>query len=204
MPSTQTMQALHRTFLFAAAAVALLFNVAAQAQSTAKPQAAAAPSASVDPEKQKLIDRLLQLYHPEADVYRRVQAPADAALEQSRVALQQARTPQDKIDKDLREIVPDVQKYIDTTKPVVEASVKKNLAPSVSPLLAQQFTVDELRQLIAMYESPVTSKFAKLQPQLERAVGERVHADIGNEVNKNVEALNKAVGLKLRADMTVN
>jgi hypothetical protein len=204
------MQSFRRISLFAAAATALAFNVAAHAQSTAKPQAAAAsapavaPAAPIDPEKQKLVERLLQVYHPEADVYRRIQAPADNAIEQSRIALQQARLPQDKIEKDLRDIVPDVQKYIDTTRPLVDASVKKSVAPSVAPLLAQQFTADELRQLIAMYESPVTARFAKIQPQLERAVGERVHADVGADVNKNIEAMNKAVGLKLRADLTVN
>jgi hypothetical protein len=204
---TETMQNLHRTILLAAAASAVFFNVAAHADNGAKPQAAApaaAPAAPIDPEKQKLIDRLLQLYHPEQDVLRRVQAPADAAIEQSRVALQQARLPQDKIEKDLRDLVPEVQKYIDSTKPVVEASIKKNLVPSVAPILAQQFTADELRQLIAMYESPVTSKFAKMQPQLELAVGQKVHAEIGPEVNKNIDTLNKSVGLKLRADLTVN
>jgi hypothetical protein len=207
MLPTETMQAFHRTLLIATAAAALVFTVAAHAQSAAKPQAAAsstAPSGPIDAEKQKLIERLLQVYHPEADVMRRVQAPADNAIEQTRIALQQARIPQDKIEKDLRDIVPDVQKYIDTTRPLVEASIKKNVTPSVAPLLAQQFTADELRQLIAVYESPVTAKFAKLQPQLEVAVGQKVHAEIGPEVNKNIDVLNKAVGLKLRADLTVN
>jgi hypothetical protein len=180
---------------------------AASAPSTtpaAMPASSPVPAAPVDPRKQALIDRLLKSWHPEALVVQRVRSFADNAINQSRIALQQARLPQDKMDKDMKDIVPDVQKYVDDTGPLLQGSIQRNAGPAVASLLASQFSLEELQQLVAMYESPITAKFSKLQPDLEKAVGERVQADVGPQINKEIDELTKAVGLKLRADLTVN
>jgi len=189
------MQAFRRTLSRVACAAALAVTCAAHAQT-------AAPA--IDAEKQKLIDRILTLWHPETIAIVMVQRPATDAMEKSSIALQTAHVPKDRFDKTLKDISGDVQKYIDTATPVAQASAKKNVGPAVGPVLAQNFTADELRQLVAMLESPVKAKFEKLSPQMEHAVADKVQADIGPEINKDINAMTQAVGTKLRVAATLN
>jgi hypothetical protein len=188
------MQAAHRPLLRAIAVAALATASLAHAQA----------SAPVDAEKQKLIDQVLTLFHPENAIIMMVQRPANDAMEKSHIALQQAHLPADKIDKAMKDISVDVQKYVDTATPVAAASARKNVAPTVAPLLAQNFSVDELRQLIAMLQSPVKSKFEKLVPEMDAAIGKKVQADVGAEVNKDIGTMTQAVGTKLRIAVTAN
>ena len=165
--------------------------------------ASAAHAQAADAEKQKLIDQLLVHFHPEARVLGLVQQHGLAALQQSSIALQTAHVSQDRKDKTMSEIQVDVQKYIDTTMPAATASAKKLTGPAVSPLLLQNFSVDELRQLLAFYENPVKEKFEKLVPQMEAAVGQRVQADIAPLVDKNAKVMTESVGTKLRVAATL-
>jgi hypothetical protein len=172
----------------------LIVASAAHAQS-----AAPAP----DPEKQKLVDRLLVLFHPENRILQLVQQQGLNAMQQSSIALQTSHVTQERKDKTLAEIHDDVQKYIDTTMPIAVASAKKFTGPTVSPLLLQNFTTEELRQLVAFYESAVKAKFEKLVPQMESAIGQKVQADIGPKVDQNVKTMTESVGTKLRVAATL-
>lgn len=163
---------------------------------------AQAATPAIDAEKQKLIDQVLTVWHPENTMVMMVQRPAAEAMEKSRIALQQARLPADKIDKTMKDIQVDVQKYVDTASPLAGNAAKKSLPTTVAPLLAQNFSVDELRQLVAMLQSPVKAKFEKLIPQVDQAVGKKVQDEVGAEVNKNIQALTESVGTKLRIAVT--
>ena len=183
----------------AAAAVAL----PAHAQTApAAPAATQAPLPAPDAEKQKVIDRILTAFHPEVIVLQAVQRPAVDAMQQSNIALQTAHVPAEKKEKTLKDISTDVQKYIDTTTPIAVASAKKETNAAVGPILAKNFTLEELRQLDAMLQSPLKSKFEKLVPDMEKAVGQKVQADIAAQVNQNVKAMTEAVGTKLRIAAT--
>jgi uncharacterized protein len=188
------MNALLRPLAHVLAASALVVSFAAHAQ-------AAAPAP--DAEKQKLIDRLLVHFHPENRILQLVQQQGLSAMQQSGIALQTAHVPQERKDKTLAEVHDDVQKYIDTTMPVAVASAKRMAGPAVSPILLQNFSVDELRQLLAFYESPVKDKFERLVPQMEAAVGQKVQVEIAPTVDKNAKAMTEAVGTKLRVAATL-
>jgi len=102
----------------------------------------------------------------------------------------------------MKEIAADVQHYVEISTPVVTASARKVTNQTVGPILAQNFTADELRQLAAIFESPVKARFDKLIPQLETAVGDKVTADVAPAINKNIQALTESVGTKLRIATT--
>ncbi len=172
----------HRPLLIAL----LAFAGAASAQQ--------APSA----EKQKLIDRVLALWHVEDAAIAMIQRPAVEAIQQARIALQ-GRVSGVKQEAALKGMEPDVQKYVDEATPIVRDNALK-LKPSVlGPLLAQNFNDEELRQLIQLLESPVKRKFEQLVPQLERAYGERIASESRAAVDPKLQAMTKAVGSKLRA-----
>lgn len=189
--ATRSMQVLSRSFARLAAVAALAIAPAVHAQ-------------AVDAEKQKLIDRVLAASHPESQVLLMIQRPAADVMEKTGIAMQTSRVPKEKADKAMKDIATDVQKYVDTVTPIAKASAAKNLSPSVSPLLAQNFSTEELKQLVAFLESPLRAKFDKLEPEMARAIGTKVEADIGPEINKDINAMQDAVKVKLRAAATAN
>jgi hypothetical protein len=186
------MNILQRTAFCAAAA--LVFNVAAHAQT----------AAPIDPDKQKAIDHLLTVWHPETRVIVEAQRVGTTAMDQANISLQARGLSKEKHDQAMKDIGTDVQKYVDTATPLVQKSADKLVGPSVGPILAQNFSTAELRQLAAQFESPVNARFEKLVPEMERAVGEKVSADVGPELNKDIGTLKQAVGTKMRAAATVN
>ena len=194
MTSTPTpMNAFYRLIPSLAIAAALVVSTAAHAQA----------SAPIDAEKQKQIDRILAVLHPENAVLQAVQQQGVQALQQSGIALQANQVSQERKDKTLKEIQVDVQKYIDTTMPIAIASAKKN-APLISgPILAANFSTDELRQVAAMLESPLRTRLDKVMPQMQDAVGQKVSAEVGPTVNKNAQVMTEAVGSKLRVAATL-
>lgn len=148
--------------------------------------------------KAKLVERLLTLWHPEDVVVVMVQRPAADAMQQARIALQ-GRVSAEKRDATLKDIAADVQKYVDEATPIARDAARRQLANSVVPLLQQQFSEDELKQLIAMLESPLKKKFEQMIPQMERALGEKVAGESRAAIDPKMKEMTQAVGLKLRA-----
>ena len=196
------MNVLLRTLSPLALAAALALSTTAHAATASAPAATATPPVAIDAEKQKQIDRILAILHPENGVLQAVQEQAARAMQQSNVALQNAQVPQERGEKALKDIQTDVQKYIDTTMPVAVASAKKFATPTSAPILAAAFTTDELRQLATMLESPLRERLDKVLPQMQNAVGQKVSADIGPTVSKNAHTMGEAITGKLRAAVT--
>lgn len=157
----------------------------------------AAQQASSD-EKNKLVQRALALWHVEDAAVVMVQRPAANAMQQARIALQ-GRVSAPKQEATLKDIAVDIQKYVDEATPIARASATRLKAPTLGPLLAQNFNEDELRQLIALLESPVKRKFEKLVPEFERTFGEKIAAESSAAIDPKLKALTQNVGLKLRA-----
>jgi hypothetical protein len=194
-----------RSCLHLAVAVALTVACAAHAQTKAATPAPAPAPANLpapDAEKQKAIDRILANVHPENGVIQALQRPAVEAMQKSMIAMQTQHVPKERMDKAMKDIAADVQHYVEISTPVVTASARKLTSQAVGPILAQNFSADELRQLAAIFESPVKAKFDKLIPQLETAVAEKVTADVAPAINKNIQALTESVGTKLRIATT--
>jgi hypothetical protein len=78
------------------------------------------------------------------------------------------------------------------------------VGPTVGPIFAANFTVDELRQILALLESPVKAKFEQLVPKMEDAVGQKVQAEVAPQINKEIQAMNESAGTKLRVAATLN
>ena len=171
--------------------LAALFLCAAAGLASA--QTAAAPQG-----KQALVQRVLSLWHIENEAMQMVQRPAVDAVEQSRIALQ-GRVSAAKQEATLKDIAVDVQKYLNEATPIVRDNALRLKEPTLAPLLAQNFSEDELRQLIALLESPVKKKFESLVPQMEKSFGEKVAAESRAGVDPKLQEMTKNVGLKLRA-----
>jgi len=155
----------------------------------------------VSAEKHKLVQKVLSLWHAEEAAIVMVQRPAARALEQSNIALQ-GRVSAQKQEATMKDIAQDVQKYVDEATPIARDNALRLKETTLGPLLAANFNDDELRQLVALLESPVKKKFEQLLPGFERAYGEKVAAEGHAAIDPKLQALTQTVGTKLRAAVT--
>lgn len=185
------MRPLHRL------ALGLILSIAFATLSSrpALAQSAAPPAAE---DKAALVQRLLQLWHVEDKALSMVQRPALDALQQARIALQ-GRVSAQKQEATLKDMGADIQRYLEETLPVVRRNADRLKPEIIGPLLVQHFSADELRQLILLLESPVKKKFEQLIPQMEQAFGEKLADQSRPSVDPKLQALQQAVGMKLRA-----
>ena len=188
------------TYLKLSLALALSLNAlgAASAQTAVSP---ATTQASVAQTKEQLVQHLLKLWHVEGVGLTMLRVPIEESLRQSR-SLLQGRVSSEKQVETMKDIEAYAQEFMDKTAPGVLDRSRKLIPTTVAPILMAKFTEDELRQIIAMLESPVKAKFEALVPELQKALGQKMAADEGPQIKPRMEELQTRIGLRLRAAVT--
>lgn len=156
----------------------------AQAQSTAS--------------KKELVAKVLQLQQPGIELAAKnlVERPAIQVMQQAGVALQ-SRVAADKREAVAKEIQADVKRYIDEAVPLVRERAVK-LAPStIGVLLDERFSEEELKQLIAIIESPVNRKFSQMGGELQKSLVDKLVTDMQGTIDPKVKSLELAVNKHL-------
>jgi hypothetical protein len=105
----------------------------------------------------------------------------------------QAQVPPDKREAVGRTIEADVKKFVEESTPVVKDHAVK-LAPGVlGPTLEEKLSEDELKQLIAWFESPVNKKYQQMQPEMQNAFAQKLIAEISPLLDPKLLALQTKV-----------
>jgi hypothetical protein len=178
-----------RRILLTATLIAATSSVFAQAASSPLPSS---------PAKKELVQKLLTMQQPSIEAVARqlAEQPALQLLQQAGVALQQ-RVPADRREAVAKDIQADAKKYADETVPLVRDRALQ-LAPSViGTALEERFTEDELRQIIAWFESPVNKKYQEMGPEIQHAFNQKLVADTQPAVEEKFRALNQSVAQRL-------
>ena len=127
-------------------------------------------------------------------------AETEAATFRSRYASIEARldgataaTERDDIKAEIislfKQVEGEVKKYVDESVPLVRERALK-LAPLVfGPMLEEKFTEDELKQLIAWFESPINKKFQQLGPEMQNAFVQKLLVEARPVVDPKLQAL---------------
>jgi hypothetical protein len=185
------------TMVWSATALAAVMAMAS-APELARAQAQPAATAS-SPAKKELVSKLLALQAPgiEQLATQIVQQPAIPLMQQAGAALQ--RLPQDKREALARDLDADLRKYADESLPIVRKRAAELAPVTVGVVLDERFSEDELRQLIATLENPAWRKFQGAANDMQRAMVERLVADTKGQVDPKLQALQKAMGDRLRA-----
>ncbi len=168
--------------LFAVALVTL--GTAAGAQSTAA--------------KKELVAKVLQLQQPAIEGVARglAEQPAAIMMQQVRVVMQ-TRIPPDKRDPIAKDIQADLKKYGDDVLPLMRDRAIK-LAPStIGAMLDERFTEDELKQLIALLESPVNRKYQQMGGEMQKSLSDKLVADAKDTMEPKIKALEQAIAAHL-------
>jgi hypothetical protein len=153
---------------------------------------------AASPEKLALAKRVAARMPMENVGMGMLQKPVVEALRQAKIVIDN-RVPADRQKAALADVTADANHFLEEEVPIVKASTKNLVDNSVVPLLAQRFTEDELKQLIAILESPVKAKFEAMAPEIEKTLGEGVAKANQAQINPKLTELQNKIGLRLRA-----
>ena len=176
-------------------AIAITLIVASSAAS------AAGTTKQVPPAKQELVQRVLQLWQVDVLAQSMLQEPITSAVSQARAVIQ-GRVPTERRDATMRDVASEAKKFLDENGPVVRASAQKLIPTTVAPMLAETFTEEELRQIIAMLESPLKKKFEALAPEMQKALGEKVAEDSRKTIDPKLDDFRQRISARLRTAIT--
>lgn len=152
------------------------------------------PATPVSPAKKELVAKLLQVQQPAFEQAARglVERPAAQMMQDAGRFLQQ-QVPADRREAIGKQIEADVRRYVDETVPLVRERAIK-LAPStIGAQLEQKFTEDELRQLLAWFESPVNKKFQQSSGEMQNEFLQKLVADSRPVVEPKIKQLEQSV-----------
>ena len=175
----------------ATALTALPGLCAAQASAAATPVSAA---------KKELVQKLLTLQQSSYEGLARTLTEQPVSLMgQQASAILQSRVAPEKREAVAKEIQAEFQKYGSEVGPMVRDRTLKAAPGTIGPILEEKLTEDELKQTIAALESPGFKKFMQLGAEMQRALGQKMVAELQPSIDPKLKALEQAVTQKLNA-----
>jgi hypothetical protein len=176
---------------------------AALAQQAPAPAPAAPPpatAAAASPAKKELVAKLLQIQRPavEAIGVSIVEAPV-LQMRQALAPVFAQRVPADKREALARDLEAEIRKYGEEVVPIVRERAARLAPETIGTLLESRFSEEELRQLISIFESPAFRKYQQLGGELDRALREKLVAELRPTIEPKVRALDQAMSRKLQA-----
>ena len=152
---------------------------------------------AASPAKKDLVAKVLLLQQPGIEGLARnlTEQPAMQVMQQAGAAL--PRLPAERREAVARDIEADLRKYVEETTPIVRDRALKLGPSTIGAILEERFTEDELRQIVALLESPVNKKFQAAFPDMQRALAEKLVAETKPEVEVKLRAVQASVGQRL-------
>ncbi len=155
---------------------------------------------TVSPAKKELVQKLLVLQQPGIESAARgiVERPAAQMMQEAGRVLQ-TQFPADKREAIGKSIEADARKYVDDTYPAVRDRAVK-LAPStLGATLEEKFSEEELKQLVAWFESPVNKKFQQASGEMQNSFMQKLVAEARPLVEPKLQALEQKMRTALAA-----
>jgi hypothetical protein len=164
----------------------------AHAQNTAIP---GAPSSAA---KKDMVQRLLTIQQPDLEgmMGDLIARPARQIIADAEEILATRIAPEKRPDA-IKKIQDAINKYRDETSPLMRERAGKVAQSSLGPLLEEKYSEEELKQLVAMLESPIYKKYQQGMPDLTKAYGQAVLKELEPAVQPKVVALQQSIGKAL-------
>lgn len=150
--------------------------------------------------KKELVGKFLKLQQPGNEVVARnlAEQPAAHLLDKANLFLQ-ARVSVDKRAAVALEIEKDVQAYIDEAVPLVRDRAIQLAPKTAGKVLEERLSEEELRQLVAMLESPLYAKYIQLNMVMLQTLVEQLVAETRSVIDPKVQRLDINMGKRLNA-----
>ena len=163
-------------------------NAEAQAQAQAPVQTQA---------KKELIAKLLQLQQSGIDNVGRALAgqTSQRVLQAAGQAI--PRLAADKREAAAKDVQADVKKFYDEIEPLLRKRAVDLAPATLAPVYEERFSEDELKQVIAWLESPVSKKFAQIDGEIAGTLAQKVVADTRGTIEPRLKALEASLAKRL-------
>ncbi len=152
--------------------------------------AAGATLAQPSPAKKALIDKIIAIQQQglaDSLAASIVQAPLGQLTQAGRQALQQM--PAEKREATAKALDVEMKKFIDENMSYLKDKISKAVPTTASALLDERFNEDELKQILAWAESPVSRKYGQMGGELQKAVVQKVMAESGATLEGRLKTL---------------
>lgn len=160
--------------------------------------AATGALAQPSPAKKALIDKIVALQTQglaEGMANNLVQAPLPQLLQATRQFMQQV--PADKREATAKTIEADIKKFVDENVPYMKDKIAKAAPGTASALLDERFNEDELKQILAWAESPVSQKFGLANAELQKTLAQKVMTEAAPTLEGRLKTLQGAIAKQL-------
>jgi hypothetical protein len=160
--------------------------------------AAGSALAQPSPAKKALIDKIVALQQQglsEALAANIVQGPLPQLTQAVRATLPQV--PADKREATVKALDAELKKFVEENVSYVKDKVSKAVPTTASALLDERFNEDELKQILAWAESPVSQKFGMASMELQKAVVQKVMAEAGPTLEGRFKTLQASLAKQL-------
>lgn len=150
------------------------------------------------PAKKALVARVITLQQPAIEGLARqlAEQPAAQLLAQAGAALP-SRVAADRREAVGKDIQSDAKKYVDEAVPLVRARAVKLAPATVGSVLEEKFSEEELRQIVAVLESPAYKKYLDHTDEMQKALLEKLVSDTRGTIEPKVKALEQSIGKRL-------
>lgn len=160
--------------------------------------ATSATLADPSPAKKALIDKIAALQQQglaEGLTANIIQGPLSQLTQAGRAALQQV--PAEKREATAKAMDGELKKFVDENAPYLKDKISKAVPTTASALLDERFSEDELKQVLAWAESPVSQKFGLANVELQKAVAQKVMTEAGPTLDGRFKTLNANIAKHL-------
>ena len=174
----------------------LSLAVSAQTSPTGSKPSGSPPPANEA--KKVLVQRVIQLQQGGVEKLARmlVERPAMQMMQAAAQAAQ-SQLPEDKREPAMKAIRSDIQRFVDEMNPTVRERALKLAPTTIGPLLDSKFSEDELRQLVAWLESPVSKKFQNTSMEIQDAFSQKLISEVSKTMDPKLRQLDAKTRVNL-------
>lgn len=147
--------------------------------------------------KKELVAKLLQLQQGGIENIGRALAgqTSQRALQAAGQAI--PRLAADKREAAAKDVQADVKKFFDDVEPLLRKRAIDLAPTTLGPVYEERFNEDELKQIIAWLEAPVSRKFQQVEGELGNALAQKVVSETRPAVEARLKALEASLAKRL-------
>ncbi|MEO5736977.1 MAG: hypothetical protein ABIQ82_05895 [Variovorax sp.] len=150
--------------------------------------------------KAALVKQLIDLQRPGIEVLARsLVEDSSAPIAQAGSGYLQSQVPAEKREAAAKAADAELKKYFDEAYPILRDRAMALAPTTLGPVMTENFSEDELRQLIAWLSSPLRKKYDELNPKMGEALTKQLVAETKPAIEPKLRALDASVAKALGA-----
>jgi uncharacterized protein len=162
--------------------------------------ALAGSSLAMAQDKAAMIKQFIDLQRPGVEsLARGLVEQSSAPIAQAGSQYLQTQVPAEKREAAAKAADVELKKYFDEAYPIVRDKAVQLAPTALAPIMEQNFSEEEMRQLLAWISSPLSKKYQEINPKLQTALTEKLVAETRATIEPKMVALDASVAKALGA-----